>query len=209
VPLDFLGVNYYNRTAVQAAPARTPQKLITATGDRARPEPRAAADGAGLTPEEVLRAASVRRPELAVTATGWPIEPAGLRDILLRLAREYPPLPLYVTENGAAYHDYVDPEGRVKDPERIAYLRDHIAAVHEAIADGADVRGYFCWTLLDNFEWNDGYSQRFGLVWVDYPTQRRIPKSSAYWYSAIARANRLLLDGDVVPAQEKEASEPA
>jgi beta-glucosidase len=141
----------------------------------------------------VLRAASVRRPELAVTSTGWPIEPAGLRDILLRLAGEYPRMPLYVTENGAAYHDYVDPDGRVKDPERIAYLRDHIAAVHQAIAGGADVRGYFCWSLLDNFEWNDGYSQRFGLVYVDYATQRRIPKSSAWWYAALARTGRLVL----------------
>jgi len=204
-PLDFLGVNYYNRTAVQAAPARTRRSTITARGGSAVPEHPAPADGAGLTPEAVLRAASVRRPELAMTSTGWPIEPVGMRDILLRLARDYPRLPLYVTENGAAYHDYVDPEGRVKDPERIAYLRDHVAAVHQAIAGGADVRGYFCWTLLDNFEWNDGYSQRFGLVYVDYPTQRRIPKSSAYWYSVLARANRLVLAGTPVVSDKKGA----
>jgi beta-glucosidase len=190
-PLDFLGINYYNRTAVRAAappPDATPD-LITATGGQ---PPRTATDTTPLTAEEVLRTAGVRRPELAVTSTGWTIEPAGLRDILLRVAGEYPALPLYVTENGAAYHDYPDPDGRVKDPERIAYLHGHIAAVHEAIAGGADVRGYFCWSLLDNFEWNDGYSQRFGLVYVDYATQRRTPKSSAWWYAAVARTNRLV-----------------
>ena len=120
--------------------------------------------------------------------------PAGV-DILLRLAREYPPLPLYVTENGAAFHDYVDPGGRVKDPERAAYLAAHIAATHEAITAGADVRGYFCWSLLDNFEWAEGYSQRFGLVWVDYATQRRIPKDSADWFAQVARSNRLPVPG--------------
>jgi beta-glucosidase len=177
-PLDFLGINYYNRTAVRAAP------------DSGAPD--------GGSPEPVLRAVSVRRPELAETSMGWPVEPAGLADVLLRLHRDYPRLPLYVTENGAAYHDYADPEGRVKDPERIAYLHGHIAAVHEAISAGADVRGYFCWSLLDNFEWNDGYSQRFGLVWVDHLTQRRIPKASAWWYAAVARANQL-----VPPAQPR------
>jgi beta-glucosidase len=188
-PLDFLGINYYNRTAVRsAAPPDARPNLITATGGQT---PLSAAETTPLTAEGVLRTAGVRRPELDVTSTGWTIEPAGLRDILLRVAGEYPALPLYVTENGAAYHDYPDPDGRVKDPERIAYLRGHIAAVHEAIAGGADVRGYFCWSLLDNFEWNDGYSQRFGLVYVDYATQRRTPKSSAWWYAALARTNRL------------------
>ena len=179
-PLDFLGINYYSRTAVRA--------LDSTSG------------GGATAHESILRAASVRRPELPVTAKGWTVEPAGLHDLLVRLSKEYTSAPLYVTENGASYHDYVDPEGRVKDPERVDYLRGHIAAMHQAIGDGADVRGYFCWSLLDNFEWDDGYSQRFGLVWVDYGTQQRIPKTSAQFYGEIARTNQM------VTGEEQEAS---
>ena len=86
---------------------------------------------------------------------------------------------MYVTENGCAFHDYADPSGDVHDPERIEYLAQYLAAVKRAIDDGADVRGYFVWSLLDNFEWTDGYSQRFGLVYVDYPSQQRTMKASA------------------------------
>jgi beta-glucosidase len=96
-----------------------------------------------------------------------------------------------VTENGAAFNDYVDPEGKVKDPERVDFLDGHLRAAHRAIVAGVDLRGYFCWTLLDNFEWAAGYSQRFGLVWVDFKTQERIPKSSAMWYKVVASANTL------------------
>ncbi|HEV2375476.1 MAG TPA: GH1 family beta-glucosidase [Streptosporangiaceae bacterium] len=173
--LDFLGITYYSPVVARALP----------TGSRTD----ASVD------EAALEALLVSRPGQPVTAMGWPVEPGGLRDILLRVGREYPPLPLYVTENGAAFHDYVDPEGRVKDPERVAYLAAHIAATHEAIAAGADVRGYFCWSLLDNFEWAEGYSQRFGLVWVDYGTQRRTPKDSAEWFAGVARSNRLPTPG--------------
>ena len=94
-------------------------------------------------------------------------------------------LPLYVTENGAAFHDYVDPEGQVKDTERVAYLSDHFAEVLRAIEAGVDVRGYFVWSLLDNLEWADGYSRRFGLIFVDFGTQSRIPKASARWYQQL------------------------
>ena len=100
---------------------------------------------------------------------------------------ESTPLPLYITENGAAYHDYVDPEGDVDDYERIAYLRDHLDAAARAIEAGVDLRGYFCWSFLDNFEWAEGYQKRFGLVYVDYRTQQRIPKASAAYYASVIR----------------------
>ena len=107
---------------------------------------------------------------------GWTIDPTGLYDLIMRYTREAPGLPLYVTENGAAYDDKPDPEGRVHDPERIAYLHGHLSAVHRAIADGADVRGYFLWSLMDNFEWAYGYGKRFGAVYVDYATQAPDPE---------------------------------
>jgi beta-glucosidase len=119
-----------------------------------------------------------------------------LTELLVRLANEYPRLPLYVTENGAAFHDYVDPEGGVDDEERIAFLDGHFRAAHAALSSGVDLRGYFVWSLLDNFEWAQGYSKRFGLIYVEYGTQRRVPKSSAAWFAGIIRANALaLLDG--------------
>jgi beta-glucosidase len=123
------------------------------------------------------------------TAMGWGIEPEGLTDTLVRLAREYPPIPLYVTENGAAFHDYVDPEGGVDDDERIAFLDGHFRAAHAAIAAGVDLRGFFVWSLLDNFEWAHGYSKRFGLVYIEYASQERILKNSARWYASVIRNN--------------------
>ena len=125
------------------------------------------------------------------TEMGWTIDPSGLHDLIMRYTREVPGLPLYVTENGAAYDDKPDPDGRVHDPERIAYLNGHLSAVHRAIADGADVRGYYLWSLMDNFEWAYGYEKRFGAVYVDYATQVRTPKSSAHWYGRAARAGAL------------------
>jgi beta-glucosidase len=119
-----------------------------------------------------------------VTAGGLDVRPAALGRILRRVAGQTS-LPLYVTENGAAFHDYVDPEGQVKDTERVAYLSDHFAEVLRAIEAGVDVRGYFIWSLLDNLEWADGYSRRFGLIFVDFGTQTRIPKASARWYQQL------------------------
>jgi beta-glucosidase len=119
-----------------------------------------------------------------VTAGGLDVRPAALGRILRRVAAQTG-LPLYVTENGAAFHDYVDPEGQVKDTERVAYLSDHFAEVLRAIEAGVDVRGYFIWSLLDNLEWADGYSRRFGLIFVDFGTQTRIPKASARWYQQL------------------------
>jgi beta-glucosidase len=116
---------------------------------------------------------------------GWEIDANGLTELLVRIRRSYPSIPLLVTENGAAYDDRLAEGGRIHDPERIEYLDRHLRAVLRAMEAGVDVRGYFVWSLLDNFEWAEGYARRFGLVYVDYPTQRRIPKDSAAWYRAV------------------------
>ena len=117
-----------------------------------------------------------------LTAMGWEVYPAGLSTLLTRLSSEYELPPLYITENGAAYTDGRRHDGSVHDPERIAYIRSHIEAVARAIAEGVPVSGYFVWSLLDNFEWGHGYSQRFGLIYVEYPTLERVPKQSYRWY---------------------------
>jgi beta-glucosidase len=173
-PLDLLGVNYYRRWVVAARPGR----------------PRF-----GGPPSPWVGAADVEfvasdRPR---TALGWEIDPSGLDELLLRLAREHPSLPLFVTENGAAFDDGPDAAGRVRDQARIRFLDGHLRAAHRAIQAGADLRGYFVWSLLDNFEWAEGYAKRFGIVYVDFASQRRLPKDSALWYrEAIARGG---LDG--------------
>jgi beta-glucosidase len=123
------------------------------------------------------------------TAMGWEVYPQGLRELLLRLQRDYDPPVMYVTENGAAYDDKLE-GGAVRDPERIRYLERHIAAVGEAIAAGAKVGGYYVWSLMDNFEWAHGYSKRFGLIYVDYDTQARTLKDSARWYRDFVRRQK-------------------
>jgi beta-glucosidase len=119
----------------------------------------------------------------------WRIEPASLTELLMRVHTDYPGVPLMITENGAAFDDFVDPDGRVRDADRIGYLRGHVAAVHAAIEQGADVRGYYVWTLLDNFEWAWGLSKRFGLVHVDFATGQRRLKDSARWYRDVIAQN--------------------
>ena len=130
------------------------------------------------------------------TDMGWSIDPTGLRELLLRVhrdyCRDYPGgLPLFVTENGAAFVDTVEPDGQVYDAERIAYLRGHFAAAHAAMTEGVDLRGYFVWSLLDNFEWAMGFDKRFGLIRVDYDTLERTLKDSAYWYRDVIAAGGL------------------
>ena len=169
VPLDFLGVNYYFRNTVRDAPEGGPPNVPFADLD-ARP----------IVPHAAEK-----------TAMGWPVEPEGLTEILVRIKEEYADVPIYVTENGRAVHDYVDPEGGVDDEERVGYLDAHFRAAHEAMERGVDLRGYMVWSFLDNFEWAEGYSKRFGIVFVDYGTQRRVPKSSARWYSEVIRRNGL------------------
>jgi beta-glucosidase len=124
-----------------------------------------------------------------VTDMGWEVFPGGLTELLLRLKADYRLPPLYITENGAAYRDHLV-GGRVADVERIHYLHRHIAAMADALEAGVDLRGYFVWSLLDNFEWADGYSKRFGIVYVDYATQRRTLKDSALWYQAFCAQAR-------------------
>jgi beta-glucosidase len=128
-------------------------------------------------------------PGREVTDMGWEVFPAGLTELLLRLNADYPLPPLYITENGAAYRDCLV-DGRVEDDDRISYLQRHIVALADALDAGVDVRGYFVWSLLDNFEWADGYAKRFGLVHVDYATQRRTLKDSALWYQALCAGAR-------------------
>ncbi len=138
-----------------------------------------------------VRARTVTPHGAQTTAMGWPVEPDGLTEILVRLKDEYTELPIYITESGAAFHDYADPEGGVDDEERVSYLDAHLRAAHAAVREGVDLKGYFVWSLLDNFEWAEGYSKRFGLVHVGYPTQRRIPKASARWYAGVISRNGL------------------
>ena len=125
------------------------------------------------------------------TSMGWNIEPAGLVDLLLEMHERYPHLPLAVTENGAAFEDEVTEAGRVHDVQRVQYLHDHIDAVGEAIERGADVRGYFVWSLMDNFEWAYGYSKRFGIIRVDYDTLARTEKDSGRWYRELVRTRTI------------------
>ena len=124
------------------------------------------------------------------TEKGWEVYPAGLYDLLVRLDRDYAPAALFVMENGSSFGDVREHDGSVRDPERRAYIESHIAAVGRAIADGAPVKGYFVWSFLDNFEWADGYAKRFGIVYVDFPTQERIPKESFQWYRDFILAQR-------------------
>jgi beta-glucosidase len=175
-PLDFLGINYYTRSVTRYAPTAFP-----------------------------LRARPVRQPRRTYTETGWEVYPQGLVDILLGVKERYGDLPLYVTENGAAFYDppTAGEEGGelgggcacVEDPLRVAYLRAHLKVAAAAIAKGVDLRGYFVWSLLDNFEWSLGYGKRFGIVHVDYETQRRTPKASARFYSQVIRSHGACLFG--------------
>jgi len=158
-PIDFLGVNHYHQMLVSHDPA----------------EPHLQAVAADFEPR--------------LTTLRWTVNPDSLRRVLTRVATEYPQLPLFVTESGAAFADHIDHSGAVVDPERIDYLRGYLKAAAEAIGQGVDLQGYFVWSLLDNFEWAEGYSKRFGLVYVDYHTQTRIPKASAAWYRDLIHAH--------------------
>jgi beta-glucosidase len=124
----------------------------------------------------------------------WEIYPQGLTDTLVWLRERYGDLPLYITENGAAFDDLWDGSALVDDPQRVEYLRSHLRAARDAIAAGVNLRGYFVWSLLDNFEWQCGYSRRFGIVYVDFATQRRVPKASSGFYSDVICTNGASLD---------------
>lgn len=155
-PLDFLGINYYTR---------------------------------GLTHHDAnawpLRASTLHQPQATYTETGWEVFEQGLTDILTWVKLRYGDMPLYVTENGAAFYDPPTAADSVHDPLRVDYLRRHLRAIHTAIQQGVDVRGYYLWSLLDNLEWSLGFAKRFGIVHVDYATQQRTPKDSARFYSQV------------------------
>ena len=180
-PLDFLGVNYYMPGTV--------------FGEGREDAARAAGFNVGPKPEpgaiNHLHSIGVETPGRPKTAMEWEIDADGLRQILVRIKNEYTDIPLYITENGAASHDYVGTDGFVRDPDRIRYIDQHLDACLVAIDEGVNLKGYFIWSLLDNFEWGYGYGRRFGIVWVDYPTGTRIPKSSYFWYRGITASNTL------------------
>lgn len=169
-PVDFAGINHYQRVLVHHV------------------------EGAGMLD-------AVETPaEPATTSFGWSVTPDALVAVLRRVADEFTSLPIYITESGASYHDYVDPDGVVADSERVAYLRGYLDAAAEAIRGGVDLAGYYAWSFLDNFEWAEGYSKRFGLVYVDYRTQERIPKLSAHWYRRAIADHRAQAAAPAIPA---------
>ncbi|MFN8377107.1 MAG: GH1 family beta-glucosidase [Anaerolineae bacterium] len=163
-PIDFLGVNYYMRGVVENA-----------------------------LEENALGIRGVRMPDSEYTHMDWEVWPEGLYNLLMKLTADYG-IPLYITENGAAFEDEVTSDGRVHDVRRTAYYQSHLAAAHRAITHGAPLKGYFAWSLLDNFEWGYGYARRFGLCYVDYNTQQRIMKDTAIWYAQTVDANGFALE---------------
>lgn len=168
--LDFIGVNYYTRSVTKDAVSYP------------------------------LNTGVVRQPSGTYTETGWEVFPQGLTDTLTWVKDRYGDIPMYITENGAAFFDppVAEPdasgERRVRDPLRMDYLQKHISAIHDAIQAGCDIRGYMVWSLLDNLEWSLGYSKRFGVVHVNYATQDRTPKDSARWYSKVIASNGKFLE---------------
>ncbi|MHB1614024.1 MAG: GH1 family beta-glucosidase [Actinomycetes bacterium] len=189
-PIDLLGVNYYTPTVVAARTEPGPG------ADRHTPGPASpwpGADGVQFHPQAGPR-----------TSMGWLIDPTGLRELLTRVHREHPGLPMMITENGAAFTDELEPDGMVHDPGRTAYLSSHLDAIVEAVHEGVDVRGYLVWSLLDNFEWTWGYTQRFGLVYLDYPTQTRTIKDSGRWYQRFIAHQKSLRPTDaLIPTTDR------
>jgi beta-glucosidase len=164
VTTDFLGINYYSRGILRS------DKLPEAeNAPRHLPAP----------------------PKEACTDIGWEVYPVGLHDLLVRVASDYQPAAIVITENGASYFTGPSDDGAIHDAARLVYLRGHLGACLDAIAADVPLTGYFAWSLMDNFEWAWGYDQRFGLVWVDYETQARTPKDSALWYAEVARTGGL------------------
>lgn len=167
-PTDFLGINYYHNQFVRSVNTQT--------------------NGSGF--------ASLSRDDLIaagyeLTEMDWPVMPDGLRELLVRVNKDYQPGAIYITENGAAFADQVE-DGSVHDPRRVSYLREHLSSARRAISEGVPLRGYFAWSLMDNFEWALGYSKRFGIVYVDYQTQQRILKDSAHFYQKVIQANAVV-----------------
>lgn len=187
-PIDTLGVNYYNGDAVSATPQAGPADGAGTHG----PEGPAEGERATSSPYPAADAVHGHLRGLPTTDMGWEVQPEGLTRLLNRLQADYTGpkgVALYITENGAAYPDAVEADGRVEDTDRLDFIDAHLRATKDAIDAGADVRGYFAWSLMDNFEWALGYSKRFGIVRVDYETQERTVKASGHWYGGVAATN--------------------
>jgi beta-glucosidase len=195
--LDALGVNYYTTSLVGAvtdAGAGASSGGVAPGGREAFAAPDVPSASPGPVvhpPADVATGVRWQHQDGPRTAMGWVVDPSGLTELLLDLHRRRPDLPLHITENGAAYADEVSPDGRVHDADRVAYLHDHVEAVGAAMDAGADVRGYFAWSLMDNFEWAYGYERRFGIVHVDYDTMTRTVKDSGRWYRRLATTGQL------------------
>ena len=162
VPIDFIGINNYTRQIMS-----------------------------GKVSLDTFQTAASPNPSATYTEMNWEVYPDGLYDLLNRLHFDYRAPKIYITENGCSYSDGPDENGRIADTRRIDYFRQYLAGVHRAIGNGVPVAGYFIWSFMDNFEWSLGYSQRFGIVYVDYKTQQRLPKDSAYWYKNVISHNQL------------------
>ncbi|GAT64527.1 beta-glucosidase [Planomonospora sp. ID91781] len=176
-PLDMLLINYYSRFTVSGKPGGAASAAAAPTDS-----------GSPWVGSEHVSFVQGGRP---VTAMGWEIDDSGLYELLVRLAREYPAVPLVISENGAAFDDVMTGDGTVRDYERRDYIAAHLRTCHAAIEAGVPLEGYFAWSLMDNFEWAWGYGKRFGLVHVDYETQVRVPKESALWYAETIRRGGL------------------
>jgi beta-glucosidase len=172
-PVDHLGVNYYAPRVMEAVPGDKPWPWRV------------------VVPEGVKTTGGFTGGVVS-TEAGTPIVPGGLTDLLVRLHRDYDGVPLLITENGAVFGEEPGADGRVEDTRRIDFIHDHLAAVLDAIEQGANVIGYCHWSLMDNFEWKLGYGQRFGIVYVDYDTLERTVKESGHYYARVARANALV-----------------
>jgi len=173
-PIDVLGINFYQPTYVSAQPG-TP----------------------GSPDQPGSEGIAYRAPDGPVTDMNWLVEPAGLTRLLKRINADYPGIPMMITENGAAYPEGPSADGQVHDSRRIEYLDGHLRACHDALAAGVDLRGFFVWSLMDNFEWAEGYAKRFGIVHVDYATQARVLKDSAKWYREVIRRNGIAEPGEI------------
>lgn len=159
--LDFLGINYYSRHVIRQRP------------------------------ESIVEIEAIRLPNREYTDMGWEVYPEGIYEIVQQVHRMYAPQALYITENGYPFPDVPSHDGSISDDKRIAYLRAHLTMLSQAIEEGCPLRGYFVWSLMDNFEWLFGFTKRFGLVYVDYKTQKRIPKKSFFWYQHLVKTRTL------------------
>lgn len=158
-PVDFIGLNNYFASSVKANSSKWPMELSEDFIGEYR------------------------------TEMGWGINPEGIYDLLMKLHRDYNGIKIYITENGAAFRDMVNREGKVEDENRLDYLCRYFSQAHRAIQDGANLAGYYIWSLMDNYEWAEGYTKRFGIIYTDYSTQKRIIKKSGYWYSDVIKNN--------------------